>query len=40
MISSPTLNVVVLAMVFALFPLPIALVRVALPLLLLALVPL
>jgi uncharacterized membrane protein YraQ (UPF0718 family) len=39
MISSPTLNVVVLAMVFALFPLPIALVRVAVPLVLLALVP-
>jgi hypothetical protein len=36
MISSPTLNVVVLAMVFALFPLPIALVRVAVPLVLLA----
>jgi len=39
MISSPTLNVVVLAMVFALFPLPIALVRIVVPLVLLALVP-
>ena len=39
MISSPTLNVVVLAMVFALFPLPIALVRVAVPLVLLTWVP-
>jgi len=40
MISSPTLNVVVLAMAFALFPLPIALTRLAAPLVLLALVPL
>jgi uncharacterized membrane protein YraQ (UPF0718 family) len=40
MISSPTLNVVVLAMAFALFPLPVALVRVAVPLALLVLVPL
>jgi hypothetical protein len=39
MISSPTLNVVVLSMAFALFPLKIALVRLALPLVLLALVP-
>lgn len=39
MISSPTLNVVVLAMAFALFPLPVALVRVAVPLALLILVP-
>jgi uncharacterized membrane protein YraQ (UPF0718 family) len=39
MISSPTLNVVVLAMLFALFPLPIALVRLAAPLVLIALVP-
>jgi uncharacterized membrane protein YraQ (UPF0718 family) len=39
MISSPTLNVVVLAMAFALFPLPVALVRVAVPLALLVLVP-
>lgn len=39
MISSPTLNVVVLTMVFALFPPGVALVRVAVPLALLALVP-
>jgi uncharacterized membrane protein YraQ (UPF0718 family) len=39
MISSPTLNVVVLAMAFALFPLQIALLRVAVPLTLLVLVP-
>jgi uncharacterized membrane protein YraQ (UPF0718 family) len=40
MISSPTLNVVVLAMAFTLFPLPIALARLAAPLILLTLVPL
>ena len=40
MISSPTLNVVVLAMAFALFPLPVALARLAVPLILLALIPL
>jgi uncharacterized membrane protein YraQ (UPF0718 family) len=40
MISSPLLNVVVLAMAFTLFPLPIALTRLAIPLVLLALVPL
>lgn len=40
MISSPLLNVVVLAMAFALFPLPVALTRLAVPLVLLALVPL
>jgi len=40
MISSPTLNVVVLVMAFTLLPLPIALLRVAAPLVLLALVPL
>ncbi len=40
MISSPTLNVVVLTMAFALFPLQIALVRLAVPLVLLGLVPL
>ena len=40
MISSPLLNVVVLAMAFTLFPLPIALTRLAIPILLLALVPL
>lgn len=40
MISSPTLNVVVLAMAFTLLPLPIALVRLAAPLALLAIVPL
>jgi len=40
MISSPALNVVVLAMAFTLFPLPIALVRLAVPLVLLATVPL
>jgi uncharacterized membrane protein YraQ (UPF0718 family) len=39
MISSPLLNVVVLAMVFSLFPVPIALARFAVPLLLLILVP-
>jgi len=39
MISSPTLNVVVLAMLFALFPFPVALVRVVVPLALIALVP-
>jgi uncharacterized membrane protein YraQ (UPF0718 family) len=39
MISSPTLNVVVLAMLFALFPFPVALVRLAVPLVLIALVP-
>ena len=39
MISSPLLNIVVLAMVFWLFPLPIALARFAMPLLLLTLVP-
>ncbi|HWY20851.1 MAG TPA: hypothetical protein VNX26_06485 [Candidatus Acidoferrum sp.] len=40
MISSPMLNFVVMAMAFALFPLPIALVRLAVPIALLALVPL
>jgi uncharacterized membrane protein YraQ (UPF0718 family) len=40
MISSPTLNLVVLMMTFALFPLPVALVRFAVPLLLLVSVPL
>jgi uncharacterized membrane protein YraQ (UPF0718 family) len=40
MIASPMLNVVVLAMTFTLLPLPIALVRLAAPLVLLALVPL
>src|SRR5271169_479918 len=40
MISSPLLNVVVLAMAFSLFPLPIALTRLAVPLVLLCLVPL
>ena len=39
MISSPMLNVVVLTMVFALFPPGIALLRVAVPLVLIALVP-
>ncbi len=39
MISSPLLNVVVLAMAFTLFPLPIALTRLAVPFILLALVP-
>jgi len=39
MISSPTLNVVVLAMAFSLFPLPIALTKVASVVALLALVP-
>jgi uncharacterized membrane protein YraQ (UPF0718 family) len=39
MISSPTLNLVVLAMAFTLFPLKIALLRLAVPLLLIALVP-
>ena len=40
MISSPLLNVVVLAMAFTLFPLPLALVRLAVPVILLGLVPL
>lgn len=39
MISSPTLNVVVLTMVFALFPVGIALLRLVVPLVLIALVP-
>ncbi len=39
MISSPMLNVVVLAMAFTLFPLKIALVRLAVPLVLIAFVP-
>lgn len=39
MISSPLLNLVVLAMAFTLFPLPIALIRLAVPLVLLTLVP-
>jgi len=39
MISSPTLNVVVLTMLFALFPPGVALVRVAAPLILIALMP-
>ncbi len=39
MISSPMLNVVVLTMVFALFPSGVALLRVAVPLILIALVP-
>src|SRR5215469_16838904 len=39
MISSPMLNVVVLTMVFALFPLGVALLRVAVPLVVIALVP-
>ena len=39
MIASPTLNVVVMAMAFTLLPLPVALVRLAAPLVLLALVP-
>jgi uncharacterized membrane protein YraQ (UPF0718 family) len=39
MISSPMLNVVVLTMVFALFPPGVALLRVAVPLVLLAMVP-
>ena len=39
MISSPTLNVVVLAMMFALFPFPVALLRLATPVVLIALVP-
>ena len=39
MISSPLLNIVVLAMVFSLFPLPIALARFAVPIFLLILVP-
>ena len=38
MFSSPLLNVVVLAMAFTLFPLPVALTRLAVPLVLLALV--
>ncbi len=40
MVSSPMLNVVVLAMAFTLLPLPIALLRLAAPLVLLAMVPL
>jgi uncharacterized membrane protein YraQ (UPF0718 family) len=40
MIASPTLNVVVIAMAFTLLPLPVAMVRLAAPLVLLALVPL
>ena len=40
MISSPTLNVVVLAMAFTLLPLPMALLRLAAPVVLLALIPL
>jgi uncharacterized membrane protein YraQ (UPF0718 family) len=39
MISSPTLNVVVLTMLFALFPPGVALVRVAAPLVLIAMMP-
>jgi uncharacterized membrane protein YraQ (UPF0718 family) len=39
MISSPMLNVVVLTMVFALFPTGVALVRVAVPIVLIAMVP-
>lgn len=39
MISSPTLNIIVLTMVFALFPFQIALIRLSFPLILLALVP-
>jgi uncharacterized membrane protein YraQ (UPF0718 family) len=39
MISSPLLNVVVMAMVFSLFPTPLALTRLAIPILLLVLVP-
>jgi len=39
MISSPTLNVVVLAMAFSLFPLPVAITKIATVLALLALVP-
>ncbi len=39
MISSPMLNIVVLTMVFALFPAGIALLRVAMPVVLLAMVP-
>jgi len=39
MVSSPTLNVVVLTMAFTLLPLPIALLRLAAPVALLALVP-
>jgi len=39
MISSPTLNIVVLAMALSLFPLKIALVRLAVPLVLIAMVP-
>jgi hypothetical protein len=38
MISSPTLNVVVLAMLFALFPFPVALLRVVAPLVMIGLV--
>ena len=40
MIASPALNVVVIAMAFTLLPLPLAMVRLAAPLVLLALVPL
>ena len=40
MIASPTLNVVVIAMAFTLLPLPVAMARLAAPLVLLALVPL
>ncbi len=40
MVSSPLLNVVVLAMAFTLFPIQIALVRLAVPLVLLGLIPL
>jgi uncharacterized membrane protein YraQ (UPF0718 family) len=40
MISSPTLNVVVLVMAFTLLPFPLAMIRLAAPLLLLAIVPL
>jgi uncharacterized membrane protein YraQ (UPF0718 family) len=40
MIASPTLNVVVMVMAFTLLPLPMALLRLAAPLVLLALVPL
>jgi uncharacterized membrane protein YraQ (UPF0718 family) len=39
MISSPLLNVIVMAMVFSLFPMPLALTRLAIPILLLILVP-
>ena len=40
MIASPTLNVLVIAMAFTLLPLPVAMARLAAPLVLLALVPL